>query len=171
MSVYLKVKTAQMRLLAQKLHKEALKLALAVVVAEYLIAGGWYLAETGGLLEFLKPKTIIIEIIKPAEAKEQEPKLQEIKKSEVESIADIIYKLESSNGKNDQKCERIGGHNGYGYGQGVNNNFCLASDEEMRALVIEWIKDKQDKGMTKNELLCYYNTGIASENCEYINNL
>ena len=168
MSVYLKVKTAQARILAQKLHKEALKLALAVVVTEYLIAGGWYLAETRELLEFLRPKTVIIEIIKPAEAKEQELKPPE--KSEVESIADTIYKLESSNGKNDKKCERIGEHNGYGYGQGANKNFCLASDEEMRALVIDWIKDKQKKGFDTASLVCYYNTGIKTNNCQYYEN-
>jgi hypothetical protein len=164
----IKVIIAKLRILAQKLHKEALKLALAVVVLEYLIAGGWYIMETRGVLEFLKPKTIIIEINK---AQAQEPKPQEVKKIEVESIADIIYKLESSNGKNDQKCERLGKHNGHGFAQRVNKNFCLASDEKMRVLVIEWIKDKQDKGMTTKELLCYYNTGTVSENCEYIKNI
>lgn len=80
------------------------------------------------------------------------------------SLADYIYLKESSSGKNDQKCERIGGHNGYGFGQGVGRNFCLGSDDEMREVVIKWIEEKQ---MTDKEKLCLYNIGIITSDCPY----
>jgi hypothetical protein len=90
-----------------------------------------------------------------------------IEQDNTEELADRIYLLESSRGKNDQKCERIGKHNGYGFMQGVNRNFCLESDDEVRKLVIKWIKDKKEKGFSDKELLCYYNKGIVTESCGY----
>ena len=161
MSVYVKVKTAQMRIIAEKLHKKAQKLALAVVITEYLLVGGWYFAETMGLLEFLQPKTVIIQIAKPVEAKEQ-PKPQEIKEiSDIDRIADNIWNLESTRGKhNYSKCEAIGKVNGIGYGIPGNGKYiCFENHAEEMETLKRWIEDKQEKGMTENELMCFYNTG------------
>ena len=57
--------------MSQKAHKQAQRLALAVVITEYLIAGGWYYAEKGGILDYFQPKIVVIEI---AEAKEETKK-------------------------------------------------------------------------------------------------
>jgi hypothetical protein len=83
-------------------------------------------------------------------------------------VADKIYQLESSSGKNDDKCHRIGKHNGYGYAQGVGRNFCLDSDDEVRELVIQWFENKTEKGLTLSQAICMYNTGKISESCTYL---
>lgn len=81
--------------------------------------------------------------------------------SSAERLADLIQKYESSGGKNDQKCERLGpnSHNSYGFSQWTGHNTCFASDEEARKYVIRWIEDKQAKGMTEPELLSLYSGG------------
>lgn len=84
----------------------------------------------------------------------------------VQKIVDGIYQLESSSGKNDDKCERLGLHNGFGYSQGIGRNFCLNSDEEMRKLVENWVIEKQ-KDHSLRAVLCIYNQGIDTESCEY----
>lgn len=122
-------------------------------------------------LNLWKTKTIIYQIAETAEAKETSWSLPNFpKEDQPELIADKIYQLESSSGKNDDKCERIGKHNGYGYMQGVERNFCLDSDDEVRKLVIDWIKDHQKEGLSTGELLCHYNTGEITENCTYYEN-
>lgn len=71
-----------------------------------------------------------------------------------------IYRLESSEGKNDS-CKQKGLYNGYGYIPGT----CYTSHLEVRALVQGWIKNHQSMGLP--QMLCYWNSGKASENCEY----
>jgi len=71
MRLWFKIKLAKCKLLSQKAHKQAQRLALAVVITEYLIAGGWYYAEKGGILDYFQPKIVVIEI---AEAKEETKK-------------------------------------------------------------------------------------------------
>ncbi len=85
----------------------------------------------------------------------------------MERILDTIYSKESSSGKNDQKCEREGGHNGYGYGQGVGRNLCFESDDETRETVRIWVQKRQAEGLDEKTLLCYYNTGVKTNNCSY----
>lgn len=76
------------------------------------------------------------------------------------SIVDRIYQLESSSGKNDQKCERIGRHNGYGYGQWEGHNTCFSSDDEAREQVIKWF-EKKLKTMSYKEALRLYSGNSA----------
>jgi len=92
-------------------------------------------------------------------------------------LADQIYHKETSNGKFDQKCERItfpGSdvsmdlHNGYGFRQGTDRNYCLGSDEEMRVKVIARLIELIEQGLTDNQILCLYNTGTASDTCHYL---
>lgn len=163
MRVWFKIKLARIKLIMAKIAKEAKKLALVIVLTEFLAVGVvYYVCQNDYILSFFQPKTVFIQV---AQAKQPEqPKV----KDKAEELADRIYRLESTGGQNDQKCERIGGHNGYGFGQGKGRNFCLASDNEMRKLVIEWIKDKQSQGLTDSELLCLYNTGTISQACDYI---
>lgn len=159
MSVAMKIKLARIKLFSQKLHKQAQKLALAVLITEYLIAGGWYLAETRGILEFLQPKIITIQIAKPAEAKEYEPKLQEVEAiSDIERIADSIWNLESTRGKyNYSKCEAIGKINGIGYGIPGNGKYqCFNNHAEEMEVLRGWIISKKSQGLSEQELLCLY---------------
>ncbi len=154
MSVYLRVKLAQVRLLSQKLHQEAQKIALAVVIMEFLLVGGWYLAEKQGLLEFLQPKMVIIEVIRPAEAKEQP------ENDKIEKLSDYIWLHESTRGQNNySKCKAIGKINGIGYGIHSGKWQCFESHEEEMKVLSDWIKDKQAKGMIDSELLCLYSGG------------
>jgi hypothetical protein len=95
-------------------------------------------------------------------AVEEAPKIDE----GVEDVADIIFALESSEGKNDG-CRRYGKWNGYGFRQNSAEWACFGSREEVRGYVVDWIKDKQSRGMTTDEMLCFYNTGVASSSCWY----
>jgi hypothetical protein len=80
-------------------------------------------------------------------------------------IVDKVYQLESSGGKNDQKCERIGKHNGYGFGQWEGHNTCFSSDDEAREQVIKWFENKL-KTMTVEQALQLYSGNTVS----YISN-
>lgn len=101
-----------------------------------------------------------IQVIKKAQASEVEPSVQEIVRK--------IYQLESSSGKNDS-CRAKGKFNGYGYAQSIHTWNCYESHEQVKELVTAWVIDKQNKGYTLNELLCYYNIGIKTNSCIYVN--
>jgi len=84
---------------------------------------------------------------------------------DVGAIADKIYTLESSNGKNDG-CKNLGLYNGYGWRQ---NNFewkCYSSHEVVRGLVIDWLTKNIKDGKIE-QALCYYNQGIQTDSCTY----
>lgn len=84
--------------------------------------------------------------------------------SEVDT--DKIYRLESSGGKNDS-CRNQGKYNGYGFGQSTFAWNCFDSHEEVENKVQAWFDDKEEKGFTLDEALCYYNQGIKQEGCQY----
>jgi hypothetical protein len=168
MRVSLKIRVARGKQAMRRAYKQAQKLAFAVVVVEFVLVGGYAIAESKGLFEVFQSRTVIIEGAKASTTKAEAPKSPAKVAESSEAIADTIYLLESSRGKNDNKCESLGKHNGYGFRQGASRNYCTTSDNETRKLVIEWIKEKQSQGLTENQLLCLYNTGTASEQCEYI---
>ena len=77
--------------------------------------------------------------------------------SPVSQIADEIWMLESTRGKNNySKCEAIGKVNGIGYGIWGGNWQCFESHEEEMKTLEKWISEKRDKGMTDKELMCLY---------------
>ena len=84
----------------------------------------------------------------------------------MESLLNAIFRQESSSGKNDS-CRAKGKYNGYGYGQSKFSWLCFDTPEEVRQHVKNWIEDKQAKGFTLEELLCYYNEGIKKNQCTY----
>ena len=108
--------------------------------------------------------TIVNEIVPTIKAAE----IVEIKNESVETIARKIYQLESSSGTNgtDQGCLAKGKFNGYGYIPGS----CYGSRDEVKTLVKNWIIDKQEKGYNEAELLCLYNTGYKTNDCQYYQN-
>lgn len=169
---WVKVKKARGKYLWGELTREAKKLALAVILAEYLIAGAWYMLETRGVLDYFKPKVVIIEINR-AEAKQDEP-VKDIKPDRTTELANIIWHLESTKGvHNYSKCEAQGKVNGIGYGiPGDGSYKCFDDhDQEMKVLA-GWIADKTAQGMSESQLLCLYNMGGSGKilDCDYAKN-
>lgn len=80
-------------------------------------------------------------------------------------IADRIYTLESSNGKNDG-CRKQGLYNGYGFRQNSREFMCYASPDEVRGHVITWLLQNIKDGNVE-QALCYYNRGIRETGCTY----
>jgi hypothetical protein len=80
-------------------------------------------------------------------------------------IADKIYTLESSGGKNDG-CRDMGLFNGYGYRQNSFEHVCYGSHEEVRSHVIAWL-EQNIKGGDIERALCKYNRGINEAGCTY----
>lgn len=157
MSVYLKIKKAQMAIFYEKARKEALKLSFAVVVAECVMVVALHYGVKWGIYEYFQPKNIIIYTSKPAEAKEIQIEKVETKDN-TDELADLIWLNESTRGKNNySKCEAIGQINGIGYGiPGSGKYQCFDSHQEEMQILNKWIKDHKDQGMTDKELLCHY---------------
>lgn len=83
----------------------------------------------------------------------------------VGAIADKIYQLESSGGKNDS-CRALGMFNGFGYRQNSFEWMCYSSHEEVRNLVINWLTQHIKSGDIQSAL-CLYNEGKIESQCRY----
>lgn len=84
----------------------------------------------------------------------------------LDEIADKVFQLESSSGKND-KCVREGrGFNGYGFGQSLTKYNCYDSYKSVRKVVRNWFDEKLAT-MSLTEALCYYNSGHRVKDCKY----
>lgn len=88
---------------------------------------------------------------------------------QISKIADAMFLLESSRGKN-VNCP-ANQFNGYGFRQNTFEWKCYNTQEEVRELVEDWIADKIQKGYTIKELSCYYNKGVKTETCDYADKL
>jgi len=155
MRVWYKVKKAQVKLFYQKQLKEAQKLALAVVVVEYILVGGyWYIAKNDFLSVFQTKEVIVYQ----AEAK-QSKMLSESQNSSLSvfDISNTIYHNESSEGKNCLKrCENIGKVNCIGYD--IKKTCFDNHDQEMQTLN-KWVARHIGEGMTTSELFSHYSGG------------
>lgn len=80
----------------------------------------------------------------------------------IEGVADKVFILESSGGKNDS-CRDKGLYNGYGYGQSKHSWLCFKTQAEARAKVTAWF-ERELKKRELSEALCGYNLGFKSEN-------
>ena len=151
-----KLKKAQIKIFCAKADKEIKKLAVAVVLTEYVLVGGWaYLAHNNyfGLLE---TKKVYIEVSHAQNA----PRRTELPQDEVldiKAISDTIWFLESSRGQNNySKCEAIGKVNGIGFGIYGKNWQCFENHEEEMKTLENWIQKKLNEGMSEKELMCLY---------------
>ena len=81
--LWYKIKKQKTIICWEKFIEEFKRIAVAVVIVEYLLAGGYYFMEKNGWLDFLHPKTIVIEVAKAAEIKE-EIKVEEKKPLSIE---------------------------------------------------------------------------------------
>jgi len=164
MKVSFKIKLTQLKMKIKSLYEYSKKIAFAVVITEYIIAGSYYMLESKGYLDFLQPKTIIIEV---AKADEQKYERDEPVTTNIDEIVSKVYRLESSRGKADS-CKAKGMFNGFGFGVYGTRRSCFKSYEEVRQKVYDWFQDKIQKGYTKEESLCVYNTGKKVSDCDYL---
>lgn len=161
MRLKIKIGVARIKHFMSKLHEEAKRIALAVVILEFILVLGYAFLQNKGYLEFLEPKTVYIEVAHAEEVPEVKPEAPELPAKEIsntERIADTIYTLESSQGKNNySKCQAVGKVNGIGYGiDGSGKYMCFENHaEEMKTLRI-WIDKHFAEGMTESELMCHY---------------
>lgn len=167
MRVYLKIKARQAKNLLAKAKREAIKLAVAVLIGEIVLVTGYALAVKysftnifyqSNTIEFVQAKTI------------EKPKASE-PKDRVQELAEYIWNKESTQGlHNYSQCEAQGKVNGIGYGIPGNGNYiCFEShDEEMTALK-GWITTKFAQGYSEKELLCTYQSGKRKSTCAYAN--
>ena len=90
----------------------------------------------------------------------------------LDEIADKVFALESSRGKNDKCVREKMGFNGYGYGQSLTKFNCYNSYDTVKALVVNWF-DQRLETMTLDQALCYYNLGKPNgqllNECKYSN--
>lgn len=146
-------------ILYQKTRKEALKLAFAVVVTEAVLVGVFHYALKWGIYELLQPKTVIINLTKPAKA--QEIELIEVKQERKtdNELLSIIHNHESNNGTAKQglhtTCKNKGLSNEYGY----NPPTCYKDNASVEKIVTNWISDHKAQGLTDEELLSHYSNG------------
>jgi len=78
-------------------------------------------------------------------------------------IADRIFQLESSGGKNDG-CVRDGlGFNGYGYSMSSSKLVCFDTQDRVRGYVKKWFAEKLNSGMSIAESVCGYNLGFRHQ--------
>lgn len=104
-------------------------------------------------------------LITPAPAKTKS-EAEIIKEKKHAKILWAIYGLESSWGRNDG-CRKLGKYNGFGYGQNKFSWSCFSSFEEVVEKVNEWFEDKFKKGYDLKTALCFYNTGLVKNDCQY----
>ena len=73
----------------------------------------------------------------------------------IPEIVRRIYILESTGGLYDDKCGRLGKHNGYGFGQWPGHNTCFNSDDETAEQVAKWFDSKLKEMPLENALKLY----------------
>lgn len=150
--------------------KEINKLAIAIIITEFIIATGFFLAVHYGIYPL---KTEVIQVVNAGDVVSYDAPTQGVSDSDgevsqedetplaIEKIVDIVHQLESSGGKNNfSKCEAAGKYNEFGY----NIPNCYEKGED-RKLVEKWFEEK----LTKYDLptsICGYNLGFRSEHLQ-----
>jgi hypothetical protein len=171
-SMWWKLKKAQAKLFCAKVEKEIKKLAVAIVITEFVIAGAIVIVSNYNYFGLLDSKTVYIEVSHAQNAPER-TELPQDEVLDIKAISDTIWLLESSRGQhNYSKCEAVGKINGIGWSiDGTGKYTCFNNHEEEMVVLGKWIQDKINKGFSEKELLCYYNTGKVSSTCNYISNM
>lgn len=91
--------------------------------------------------------------------------------SKYPKFIDHIWYRESGRGTNDNPnglhniCNSKGMTNDFGFAVRVGH--CWNTFEEAVNRMVVW-REKEAKGLTDNQALCYYNTGKASDTCPYL---
>jgi hypothetical protein len=151
--LWYKVKKAQLKLFCAKASKEIKKLAVAVVVTEYILGGLYCYTASQNYFGLFDSKTVqvyVMETVKDNTAKVEA-------KDNVSVLLETIYKNESSNSKHClQRCANIGKVNCIGYDI---KNTCFDNQDEEKQTLTVWIKSHIAQGLTNEELLSHYSGG------------
>lgn len=151
---------------ARKAYKQAQKLAFAVVLVQFLMAGSWLYLEKSGIMDNFTRKTVVF--VFKSEAKQHEKDTKQPEKNTIEQLKDYIWLHESTKGKNNfSKCEALGKVNGIGFGIHGDKWQCFESHAEEMVVLEGWLRDKESRGLTEKQMLCLYNTGQATNSCSY----
>ncbi len=160
------------RITSSKVFIGALMLSIGIGWTFSIIS---YRYEGADTMRFVREETA--DFIKPNDFAFENPSIVPVayaKQIEVEAapekdLVDYIFMKESSRGvKNYSKCEAIGKYNRYGFDiPGDGSYVCFEKDEDTKA-VAGWVAHRKALGMSDKQLLCLYNTGDATESCEYI---
>lgn len=137
--LYWKIKREQVAVVYEKLEKEVLKLCFAVVIAESLMVGVFYVASNHGILEYFKPKTIYIN---NAEAKTVEV---EAVKEEIENkLSGTFYTYNAEESQTDGNPYRTA--SGRIVKDGIVANNCLAfgTKIEVEGLGVLEVQDRMN---------------------------
>lgn len=157
-------------------------LTLILLVTGELVASVWAFNLWSKTHTIQSPlRNPIIEIAEAKEKPELKPideitgqtKLEVIREAGFAEPIEKMWKLESSEGLapngHHQDCNRIGKTNDFGYFKGGNRNYCFNSFEESVQEVDNWLGEQLQR-YTLGQALCYYNTGLVLDNCEYYEN-
>lgn len=154
--MWYKLKKAQFKLFCAKAEKEIKKLAVAIVLTEFVIAGGVVIVSNYNYFGLLDSKTVYIEVSHAQNAPER-TELPQGEVLDIKSISDTIWNLESTRGQhNYSKCEKVGKINGIGYNVWGSNYSCFKSHAEEMEVLEDWISDHIKEGMSEKELMCHY---------------
>lgn len=154
-----KLKKAQAKLFCAKVEKEIKKLAVAIVITEFVIAGAIVIVSNYNYFGLLDSKTVYIEVSHAQNAPER-TELPQDEVLDIKAISDTIWLLESGRGQhNYSKCTAIGKINGIGYNVWGSNYSCFGSHAEEMEVLEDWITKHIAEGMTEQELLCHYSGG------------
>jgi len=118
--------------------------------------------EQAKLIEEISDK-VIEEVLNPKEK-------TEIDLTDISWFWDIVWEHESSNGKNNTPdslahyCEKQGKWNEVGFNP--QNDQCFNNEEHAKIRIALWIADNCE-GKTRDQCLCFYNTGENLDTCSY----
>lgn len=90
--LWYKIKKQKTIICWEKFIEEFKRIAVAVLIVEYLLAGGYYFMEKNGWLDFLHPKTVVIEVARAAEIKDETVKTAKVEEKKPFSIEEEIKK-------------------------------------------------------------------------------
>jgi len=154
--------------LKERIMRKIRRYAVAIVITEMIIVA--VIGLTAPQIIWVYGKLTaenkrVIEISNAEEIKEvEDPQMKE--RAELRKI---IFTLESSKGVNNySKCKEQGKFNRTGHAiDGSGSYICFDTEEEEMLELDQYIKRRQNENMSRDEILCYYNTGKKTENCKY----
>jgi len=165
MRFYLKVKLEQAKILVHKASQEIKKLALAIVITEFALAGSFAaIVKYTNLPEISQIQPTQAKITHLNELQALENKKDEADIDQNEKLKDLIWLRESTRGKhNFSKCEAQGKINGIGYSVYGDKYMCFASHDEEMEVLGKWIEKHKRNGLTEIDMLCLYSGGHYQE--------
>lgn len=115
------------------------------------------IATKTNVMAIFEPKTVIIQVAEAKTAKSEViTKQEDSKEKTAEELADYIHFKESTSGKAKSglhiTCKNKGLSNEYGY----NPPKCYDNNDQVRLIVIDWIKRHRAEGLSDEELLRHY---------------